>query len=108
MKKWISVLVAIAILLGGPILSATPASADEDDTMGEQWRHDSPLTAGVLLNPVALTAFFADVPIYIVARKQPFTAGLTEMDLIDGYNPITGEKSGEQYDPHEADITDNY
>ena len=62
----------------------------------------------VELTPIALTAFLADVPVFLLIREQPFTAGLTEIELVDGNNPITGEKSGAQYDPHEVDITDNY
>ena len=44
----------------------------------------------------------------ILTREQPFTAGLTEIELVDGHNPITDERSGAQYDPHKVDITDNY
>jgi hypothetical protein len=64
--------------------------------------------AMVVLFPLALTAFTADVPIYLVTRKQPLTNGLMQVELIDGYNPITGQHSSDEADQHSVDVTDSY
>ncbi len=108
MKRLTSALIAIALLLATPVFFASPAMADDAGTLEKDWRHRSPFTAGLVITPIALTAFLADVPVYLLIREQPFTAGLTEIELVDGYNPITGDKSGAQYNPHEVDITENY
>lgn len=108
MKRLTGALMAIALLLGTPVFFASPAMAHDAGSLEKDWRHHSPFTAGLVITPIALTAFLADVPVYLLIREQPFTAGLTEMELVDGYNPVTGDKSGPQYDPHGVDITDNY
>lgn len=108
MKRLTSALIAIAVLLGAPVIFASPAMAQDADSLEKNWRHHSPFTAGLVITPIALTAFLADVPVYLLTHEQPFTAGLTEMELVDGKNPITGDKSGPQDDPHGVDITDNY
>ena len=108
MKRLICALIAIGLLFGTPTFFASPAMAHDAGTVEKDWRYHSPFTAGLVITPIALTAFLADVPVYLLIREQPFTAGLTELELVDGNNPITGEKSGAQYDLHEVDITDNY
>lgn len=108
MKKLMSAILAAALILGGAMISAPAASADENNTVEHRWRHRSPATAGLIINPIAVTAFLVDAPIYVLVREQPLTAGLAELELIDGYNPVTGEKSGAQYDSHTVDITENY
>jgi hypothetical protein len=90
--------------LATPGLLVPQALADEPRTTEERFRHDSPLLATVVLVPVGIVAFAIDVPIYMLTRKQPLTDGLTEAELIDGYNPMTGDTSGEHEDVHdEAD-----
>ncbi len=108
MKRLTGALIAIALLIGTPVFFASPALAHDGGALEKDWRHHSPFTAGLVITPIALTAFLADVPVYLLIREQPFTAGLTEMELVNGNNPITGDKSGAQYDPHKVDITDNY
>ena len=108
MKRLTSALITIALLFGTPVFFASPAMAHDAGPLEKDWRHHSPFTAGLVITPLALTAFLADVPVYLLIHEQPFTAGLTEMELVDGYNPVTGGKSGAQYDPHGVDITDNY
>jgi hypothetical protein len=107
MKKVIYALLAISMTIG-LTLGAPPASAEEPKTLEEKWRHNSPLTAAVLLNPLGIAAFAIDVPIYIVARKQPMTYAMTQMELVDGYNPMTSESSAEETERHQVMVTDSY
>jgi hypothetical protein len=96
MKKGICVFLVAALVAAvlGPL--ATRARADEPKTFEQEFKHHSPLPAAIVLLPLGLAAFTIDVPIYMVSRTQPMTHALTEAELIDGYNPMTGERSGEQ------------
>jgi hypothetical protein len=108
MKKAICALLVLAMAMGtiGPW---TPtAAAGESRTLEEKFRHNSPVPAMVVLFPLALAAFVVDVPIYLVSRKQPLTNGLMQVELIDGYNPITDHHSGGEADQHGLDVTGGY
>ena len=101
MKKAICAILVAALAVGalGPL--AAPARAEEVkfDNRGEEFRHNSPLFGPVVLFPVNLVGFIMDVPIFLVSRQQPFTDGLTEMKLINGYNPLTSTWSEEAKHP---------
>jgi len=103
MKKAICAILVAALAAGtlGPL--ATPARADEEkfDNRGEEFRHNSPLFGPLVLYPVSLIGFAFDVPIFLTTRQQPFTDGLTEMELIGGYNPMTSTWSDEAKQPHQ-------
>ncbi len=96
MKKGISAFLAAVLVAAvlGPL--APRARADEPKTFEQKFKHHSPLPAAIVLLPLGLAAFTIDVPIYMVSRTQPMTYVLTEAELLDGYNPMTGERSGEQ------------
>jgi hypothetical protein len=108
MKKAICSLLVLAMAIGtiGPW---TPtAAAEEPRTLEEKFRHNSPVPATAVLFPLALTAFVVDVPIYLVSRKQPITNGLMQVELIDGYNPITNHHSRGETDQHRLDVAEGY
>lgn len=92
------VAIGLCAMLGATFVPQ--AAADEPKTNEERFRHNSPLLATAVLVPLGLAAFVIDVPIYMLTRKQPCTDGLTEAELIDGYNPMTGDTSGEHADVH--------
>jgi hypothetical protein len=108
MKKAICALLVLAMATASFALWTPPAAADQPRTLGQKFRHYSPLPATVVLFPLALTAFTADVPIYLLTRQQPLTYGLTQAELVDGYNPITDKNSGNNVDEHAVDVTDSY
>ncbi|OGP87386.1 MAG: hypothetical protein A2Y95_04950 [Deltaproteobacteria bacterium RBG_13_65_10] len=96
MKKGISVFL-IAVLVAAALGPLAPrARADEPKTLEHKFRHHSPLPATIMLLPLGLAAFTIDVPIYMVSRQQPMTYALTKVELIDGYNPMTGGRSCEE------------
>jgi hypothetical protein len=96
MKKGICVFLVAALVVAalGPL--APRARADEPKTFEQEFKHHSPLPAAIVLLPLGLAAFTIDVPIYMLSGTQPMTYALTEAELIDGYNPMTGQRSGEQ------------
>ncbi len=108
MKKAICALLVLAMATGSLGLWTPPAAAEEPKTLEEKFRHHSPLPAVVVLFPLALTAFTADVPIYLITRKQPLTNGLMQVEIVDGYNPITDQHSSDEVDQHAVDVTDSY
>lgn len=103
MKKAICAILVAALAAGALGPFASPARADEVKyaNRGEEFDHNSPLFGPIVLYPVSLVGFALDVPIFLTARKQPFTDGLTEMKLINGYNPITSTWSEEAKHPHQ-------
>lgn len=107
MKRWMSALIAVAMILSLAGVAAPPAFADDADTVADEWRDRSPLTS-TLIYPIALTAFFADLPIWMLSGEQPFTYGLTEAEMVDGYNPVTDTFTHDELMPHDLDVTENY
>jgi len=107
MKRWMSALIALAMVSSLAAAVAPPAIAHEADSAAEQWRHHSPLTS-TLLYPLSLTAFFADLPIWMLTREQPFTYGMTEAEMVDGYNPVTDQRTHDEVRPHDMDVTEGY
>ena len=107
MKKAICAILVAALAAGALGTFAAPAAADStEQNRGERFRHNSPLFGPIVLYPVSLVGFIMDVPIYLMTRHQPFTDGLTDMKLIDGYNPMTSTWSKEAKHPsHEIDAT---
>ncbi|MDP3936976.1 MAG: hypothetical protein Q8R92_02435 [Deltaproteobacteria bacterium] len=102
-----SALIAVAMVFSLAVAAAPPAFAEDTDTVASEWRDRSPLTSS-LLYPLSLTAFFADLPIWLLAREQPFTYGMTEMELVDGYNPVTDSYTHDALKPHDMDVTAGY
>ena len=108
MKKAICAILVAALAAGALGTFAVPAAAADpmEQDRGERFRHNSPLFGPIVLYPVSLVGFIMDVPIYLTTRYQPFTDGLTDMKLIDGYNPMTSTWSKEAKHPsHEIDAT---
>ena len=97
MKKAICAILVAALAAGalGPLAAPVRAEEEKFDNRGDEFDHNSPLFGPVVMVPVGLVSFLMDVPIFLTARKQPFTDGLTEMKLINGYNPITSTWSDE-------------
>ena len=107
MKRWLNALIAVTMVLSLGTALAAPAFAHDSESAASDWRHHSPFTSS-LLYPIALTAFFADVPIWMLSREQPFTYGLTEMEMTDGYNPVTDQWTHNAVNPHDMDVTADY
>ena len=102
MKKTIRAILVAALAVGalGPFASPLRAEEEKFENRGEEFNHNSPLFGPIVLYPVSLIGFAMDVPIFLTMRQQPFTDGLTEMKLINGYNPMTSTWSKESEQAH--------
>jgi len=108
MKKAICAILVAALAAGafGPLASPLRAEEEKFENRGQEFQHNSPFFGPIVLYPVSLIGFAFDVPIFLTTRQQPFTDGLTEMKLIDGYNPMTSTWSKDsEHAEHQMEVT---